>query len=54
MKEWEAAVRIFERMNNKDRHNQQSKKKAGEAALKAGNHDEAQRYGRLGWIELVK
>jgi len=42
-KEWEAAVRIFERMNNRDRHNQQSKKKAGEAALKAGNHEEAHR-----------
>lgn len=42
-KEWEAGVRIFERMNNRDRHNQQSKKKAGEAALKAGNHDEAYR-----------
>merc|ERR1719192_2538286 len=42
-KEWEAAVRIFERMNNRDRHNQQSKKKAGEAALKANNHDEAYR-----------
>merc|ERR1719435_63338 len=41
--EWEAAVRIFERMNNRDRHNQQSKKKAGEAALKAGNHEEAHR-----------
>ena len=37
-KEWEQAVRIFERMNNRDRHNQQSKKKAGEAALKANNH----------------
>ena len=42
-KEWEQAVRIFERMNNRDRHNQQSKKKAGEAALKANNHDEAYR-----------
>merc|ERR1719427_1884177 len=41
--EWEQAVRIFERMNNRDRHNQQSKKKAGEAALKANNHDEAYR-----------
>merc|ERR1719244_1284569 len=30
-------------MNNRDRHNQQSKKKAGEAALKAGNHEEAHR-----------
>ena len=27
----------------RDRHNQQSKKKAGEAALKAGNHEEAHR-----------
>ena len=34
-------MRIFERMNNRDRHNQQSKKKAGEAALKVGNHEEA-------------
>merc|ERR1719186_810867 len=42
-KEWEQAVRIFERMNNRDRHNQQSKKTAGEAALKANNHDEAYR-----------
>merc|ERR1719312_1959276 len=42
-KEWEQAVRIFERMNTRDRHNQQSKKKAGEAALKANNHDEAYR-----------
>ena len=42
-KEWEQAVRIFERMNNRDRHNQQSKKKAGEAALKVNNHDEAYR-----------
>ena len=32
-------------MNNRDRHNQQSKKKAGEAALKANNHDEAYRLG---------
>ena len=29
--------------NSRDRHNQQSKKKAGEAALKAGNHEEAHR-----------
>ena len=43
-KEWEQAVRIFERMNNRDRHNQQSKKKAGETALKANNHDEAYRF----------
>ena len=47
-KEWEQAVRIFERMNNRDRHNQQSKKKAGEAALKNNNHDEAYRYAKLG------
>jgi len=42
-KEWEQAVRIFERMNGRDRHNQQSKKTAGDAALKANNHDEAYR-----------
>jgi len=38
---WDLAVRDFERVNNRDRHNQQNKKKAGDAALKAGNHDEA-------------
>ena len=47
-KEWDQAVRIMERMNSRDRHNQQSKKKAGEAALKAGNHEEAHRCGGHG------
>merc|ERR1719318_1985666 len=42
-REWEQAVRIFERMNSRDRHNQQGKKKAGEAALAANNHNEAYR-----------
>ena len=41
--EWEAAVRIMGRMNSRDRHNQQGKLKAGEAAQKAGNHPEAVR-----------
>ena len=33
----------FFQSDRRDRHNQQSKKKAGEAALKAGNHEEAHR-----------
>ena len=33
----------FYQSDRRDRHNQQSKKKAGEAALKAGNHEEAHR-----------
>ena len=41
VKEWHQAVRIFENMNNRDRQNQQTKKKAGEAALKSGDHEEA-------------
>ena len=30
-------------MNNRDRHNQENKKKAADAAFKANNHDEAYR-----------
>ena len=41
--EWEAAVRIMERMNTRDRHNQQGKLRAGEEAQRAGNHHEAVR-----------
>merc|ERR1719367_2531957 len=41
--EWEAAVRTMERMNTRDRHNQQGKLKAGEATQKAGNQPEAVR-----------
>ena len=41
--EWEAAVRIMERMNSRDRHNQQAKVKAGQAAQTAGNMMEAHR-----------
>jgi len=37
-KEREQAVMIFERMNNRDRHTQQSKKRAGVAVLKVNNH----------------
>ena len=40
-KEWGEAVKIYERMNNTDRLDQQSKKKEGDEALKANNHDEA-------------
>ena len=40
-KEWGEAVKIYERMNNTDRLDQQSKKKAGDEALKANNHEEA-------------
>jgi len=40
-KEWDQAVRIMERMNSRDRHNQQGKLKAAEAAQKSGNHAEA-------------
>ena len=42
-KEWEQAVRLFEKMNTRDRHNQQNKKKAGDEALKASNNEEAYR-----------
>ena len=34
-------VRDLERVNNRDRHNQQNKKKAGDAALRQNKHDEA-------------
>merc|ERR1712098_258282 len=40
-KEWDQAVRIMERMDSRDRHNQQGKLKAAEAAQKSGNHAEA-------------
>jgi len=43
-KEWGEAVKIYERMNNKDRLDQQNKKKAGDEALKVNNHDEAFKY----------
>ena len=36
-------ILAFFQSDYRDRHNQQSKKKAGEAALKAGNHEEAHR-----------
>ena len=42
-REWEQAVRIMERMNSRDRHNQQAKVKAGQAAQTAGNMIEAHR-----------
>ena len=42
-KEWDQAVRIMERMNSRDRHNQQGKVKAGEAAQRSGHHQEAHR-----------
>ena len=41
--EWEQAVRVMERMNSRDRHNQQAKVKAGEAAKAQGNFMEAHR-----------
>ena len=41
--EWEQAVRIMERMNSRDRHNQQAKLKAAEAAKTSGNVHEAWR-----------
>ena len=41
--EWELAVRIMERMNSRDRHNQQAKVKAGQAAQTSGNMMEAHR-----------
>ena len=41
--EWEQAVRIMERMNSRDRHNQQTKLKAGQAAQNTGNMMEARR-----------
>ena len=41
--EWEQAVRIMERMNSRDRHNQQAKVKAGQAAQTSGNMMEAHR-----------
>ena len=41
--EWEQAVRIMERMNSRDRHNQQTKLKAGQAAQNTGNMMEAHR-----------
>jgi len=40
-KEWGEAVKIYERMNNEDRLDQQNKKKAGDEALKSNKHDEA-------------
>merc|ERR1719233_1968365 len=43
-KEWGEAVKIYERMNNKDRLDQQNKKKAGDEALKANKHDEAFKF----------
>ena len=43
LEEWGLAVRVFERLNGRDRHNQQIKKKAGEAALESGDHEEAYR-----------
>ena len=36
-------VRDLERVNNRDRHNQENKKKAADTAFKANNHDEAYR-----------
>ena len=42
-KEWDQAVRIMERMNSRDRHNQQAKVKAGQAAQTSGNMMEAHR-----------
>ena len=41
--EWEQAIRIMERMNTRDRINQQAKVRAGEAAQMAGNMAEALR-----------
>ena len=42
-KEWDQAVRIMERMNSRDRHNQQGKVNAGQAAKTTGNFMEAHR-----------
>ena len=46
-KEWDQAVRIMERMNSRDRHNQQAKLKAGQAAKNQGNFMEAHRLANI-------
>ena len=45
--EWEQAVRIMERMNSRDRHNQQAKLRAGQTAQNTGNLMEAHRSGTV-------
>lgn len=41
LREWEQAVRLMERMNSRDRNNQQAKVKSAEAAKNANNFQEA-------------